>query len=106
MKISEMFMVRSAEAFALLSSASPAAAPTSGAGAVKAAAAVTGLNLRARLEPELAFGDDHLAGLESLLDDDVLADALTDGDRLLIHRAVVLHDEDELAVLARLDRLA
>src|SRR5258706_13635169 len=60
-----------------------------------------GLILGPRLEPELAFGDDRLSRLEAFLDDHVFADALADGDRLLVH-GVALDEEHELAVLSRL----
>ena len=77
MKISEMFI-------APLPAPTASAATSAAARAVKPARAAAGLHLRAGLEPQLAFGDDGLAGLQALLDDDVVADALADGDRLLI----------------------
>ena len=45
-------------------------------------------------------------GLEPLADDDVVAHPLRDGDRPLLHGGIGLDDEDELAVLTGLDRLA
>ena len=71
-----------------------------------ALAAVARLHFRAGLEPELAFGDDRLPGLETLFDDDVFADALADRDRLLGDGVVRFDEEHELSVLAGLHRLA
>ena len=59
-----------------------------------------------RLEPELSFGDHRLAGVQALLDHDVFADPLPDGDGLLRHGVVRLDEEHELAVLPGLHRLA
>ena len=59
----------------------------------------------AGLEPQLAFGHDRLAGLDAALDHHVLIEFLRDLDRALLDGRILLHDEDELAVLAGLHRL-
>src|SRR5215831_1216405 len=102
MKISEMFIGRSLR----LAAASLSVSPSSSSAAVAAApaGAAAGLNPRARFEAELTFRDHGLAGLQAFLDDDVLADALADGDGLLVDH-VAFHEKHELPVLSRLHRL-
>src|SRR5438034_1050150 len=80
---------------------SAAAAPAARAGA---AAGEIGGHSRAGLEPQLAFGDDRLAGFEPLLHDDVVGDALPRRNRALLDGGIRLHDEHVLAVLAGLHR--
>src|SRR5437762_9032464 len=75
---------------------SAAAAPAARAGA---AAGEIGGHSRAGLEPQLAFGDDRLAGFEPLLHDDVVGDALPRRNRALLDGGIRLHDEHVLAVL-------
>src|SRR5947208_9311173 len=107
MKISEIFigpplLNLSAATAAATSASTPAAATAPGSGA---AASIANLHLRACLETKLPLGDDCLSCVQAFFNHDVVADALADGDCLLIHRAVILHDEHELAFLSRLHRL-
>src|SRR5262245_63055116 len=94
MKISERFTLR----------ARPRAASTPPASA--AAAAWRGVQIRRHartgLEAELPFGDDDVAGLQSLFDDDVVCDVLVDGNCPLLHGRIRFDEENVLAVLSGL----
>src|SRR6187401_3798146 len=50
-------------------------------------------DLAARLQPELAFDDHALPGLEALVDDRLVARRAAHLDRAHLHRLVVLDDE-------------
>src|SRR5436309_13399112 len=82
------------------------APPSAAAAGRGTAGAVAGLDARALLEAELTFHDNRFAGFEPLVDDDVVAHPLCDGDGPLIHRRIRLDHEDELTVLSGLDGLA
>src|SRR5213593_3937507 len=69
-----------------------------------------GIRVRARhartvLEPELAFGDNGLAGLQPLFNHDLLVHPPPHGHRPLFDSGIFRDDEDELPVLTDLDRL-
>ena len=69
-------------------------------------AAAGGWIARARLEPQLAFGDDGLARLQPFSMTTSSSTRWPSCHRCAARRSIVLDDEDELTVLAGLHRLA
>ena len=59
----------------------------------------------ARLEAQLSFSDDGFADLQTLFHHDIVGHALPRGDRALLDRGIVLHDENVLAILSGLHGL-
>src|SRR5258708_23446130 len=89
-------------ALAALALTAPAAAPAA------RAAGPSGevrRDARARLEPQLALGDDGFARLQAFLDHERDFHALARRHGALFDGLIVLDHEDGLAVLARLHRL-
>src|SRR4051812_21641387 len=95
-----------------MSLAAPAAATTAtrptaatGTAAIRSARRQIGGDARARLEPQLAFGDDRFSRFQPFLHHDVVGDALAWRDGALLDRRIRFDDEHVLAVLAGLHGL-
>src|SRR4051794_6892762 len=96
MKISERFMSLAAPAAA--TAATCAAAPGAGARSATAWRQISG-DARARLQPQLAFGDHRFSRFQPFLHHDVVGDALAWRDGALLDRRIRFDDEHVLAVL-------
>src|SRR4051812_36795066 len=80
------------------------AAPSAGARSAAAWRQICG-DAGARLQPQLAFGDDRFSRLQPFFDHDVVGDALAWRDGALLDRRIRFDDEHVLAVLAGLHGL-
>src|SRR5262245_46962639 len=97
MKISARFMLSAASAAATVAAAATPAAPAATTAACRRVQIRA--HARAGLEPQLSFGHDRLAGLQPLVDHDVVVHALRGRDRPLFDGRIRLDDEHVLAVL-------